>query len=222
MSQGTTRQIQLSHELVGTSGWVLLIFAGVDRTSQRVDPSWVASLNSAWSMNLNVVVRIGAGWGSSNYRDESDDAAHLKYTSLGAAYGRIVSQLPVPAGKTLYLQIANEPDLCYEWFCGKPASPLSYTEVAREYAHFLSDVIDAVKARGRGNIKVSLGALAPGGCAQCGCCGKQNCPGDKPGITGLTFLQRLERFVCVFLTFILFFSVLHQHDAECSGDFRQD
>ena len=54
-------------------------------------------------------------------------------------------------------------DLCPEWFCQVAGSPLSYTEVAAEYAHFLNYTINAIRDMNKPFLKVSLGALAPGG-----------------------------------------------------------
>jgi hypothetical protein len=56
---------------------------------------------------------------STNYRDSSDDAAHLQYSTLAAAYLAVVQQLPRVDGRSLYIQVDNEPDLV------RPAMPPS-------------------------------------------------------------------------------------------------
>ena len=43
----------------------------------------------------------------------------------------------------------------------------------------LRDVVAALHALGDPRVKVSLGALSPGGNVLCGCCGQQSCPEDK-------------------------------------------
>ena len=54
----------------------------------------------------------------SNIRQDSDDEAHLVYTSLAQNYKNVVAALPRPAPPAkLYLQIGNEPNLCGEWMC---------------------------------------------------------------------------------------------------------
>ena len=62
--------------------------------------------SESFQRNLNVVIRLSPPWGSSNYRDESDDADHLNYTTLARAFATVVSQLPIATGKNLYLQVA--------------------------------------------------------------------------------------------------------------------
>jgi hypothetical protein len=87
-------------------------------------------------------------------------------------------------------QVDNEPNLCYEWFCATAeASPLGYETSAAEYAHFYSQVADVLHAVGDTRIRVAPAGLSPGGTVECGCCGQANCPGDKPGVTGLQFMQ---------------------------------
>lgn len=48
---------------------------------------------------------------SSHYRDESDDAKHLVYTGLAAAFRAVVLGLPRSPAHNLYVQVDNEPDL---------------------------------------------------------------------------------------------------------------
>lgn len=143
-------------------------------------------------LNLTPVLRLSPPWGQSHYRDMSDDANHLVYTTLAQAFKAVVASLPMKAGQNVYLQIDNEPDLCYEWFCGVPGSPLSFQQMATEYAHFLQYVLDALHSLRDSRIKISHGALAPGGALQCGCCGQSSCgSSDKPGITGLQYMQAM-------------------------------
>lgn len=54
---------------------------------------------------------------------------------------------------------------------------------------------DAISSLGDWRIKVGIGALAPGGALQCGCCGRENCPGDSPGITGIEYLKAMRAAV---------------------------
>lgn len=60
----------------------------------------------------------------------------------------------------------RQPDLCYEWFCAKAASPLPYTEVAKEYAHFFVATVDAIRSLNDDRIKVQTTARASPTCSQ--------------------------------------------------------
>lgn len=57
--------------------------------------------------NLNVVIRLNPPWGSSFYRDESDDAQHLNYTTLAIAFKSVVASLPRVNGRNMYLQVGH-------------------------------------------------------------------------------------------------------------------
>ena len=107
----------------------------------------------------------------------------------------MVSQLPLKSDNStnLYLQIDNEPDLCNEWWCKQAQSaPISYTEMAKEYAFFYTYVADAIHSLPNGDrYKISTAGISPGGDIQCGCCGSSNCAGDKGGITGLQYMQAM-------------------------------
>eukprot|EP01084_Bolivina_argentea_P109202 195169_1 len=200
VTEGDTNQNKLVSDFAGDKGWILLIFAGIDSTTTSAQPSWISSLNNIWlTTNLNVIIRLNPPWGSSYYRDESDDTQHINYTTLSKAFTSVIKQLPLnPDGKTnLYLQIDNEPDLCYEWWCKTAQSqPISYTQMAKEYAYFYSYVSDAIHALPNGNrYKISTAGISPGGAIQCGCCGAANCNGDKGGITGLQYMQAMINYI---------------------------
>jgi hypothetical protein len=123
-----------------------------------------------------------------NIRDQSDGGNTMSYQGLAQAYKRVINGLPrAPAGKFLWVQVHNEPDLCYEWWCGMAGSPMGYQQIAKEFTAFYIQTYDAIKSLG-GAIKISWGALAPGGNRQCGCCGADGCPADQAGITGLDFM----------------------------------
>jgi len=189
---GNTQELDFAVSLSGDQGWILLLFAGIDVNSNAPQSDWVAALNGAYQRNLNPVIRLSPPWGQQWYRDESDDSAHRNYTSLSQAFRSVVAGLPLKEGQNIYFQIDNEPDLCPEWYCRYAGSPYSYTEQAAEYASFLVYTLDAIHSLGDPRHKVSLGALAPGGNIQCGCCGQQNCDNDLPGITGLQFMEAMS------------------------------
>ena len=195
VSEGNQEQWNYAKQLAGDGGWIMLTFAGVDNTTTAPQQSWVDAVNGVQALGLNPVIRLSPPWGSAFYRSESDDDAHHDYTTLASAFHAVVAGLPLVDGQNIWIQVDNEPDLCYEWACATDAgSPLDYTTTAAEYAFFFSAVADSLHSIDS-RIKVSAAPLAPGGTSQCGCCGQPNCPGDKPGITGLQFMQAMTAAV---------------------------
>ena len=195
VSEGNQEQWNYAASLAGEGGWVLLTFPGVDNTTTAPQQSWVDAVAGVQKLNLNPVVRLSPPWGASHYRAESDDADHHQYTTLAAAFHSVVAGLPLVDGQNLYVQVDNEPDLCYEWACASAESqPLQFQTIAAEYAFFYSAVADSLHTIDP-RIKVAPAPLAPGGAVQCGCCGQPNCGADKGGITGLQFMQAMTSAV---------------------------
>lgn len=200
---GVASQMDLARGLAGDRGWVLLTLAGVDNATTSAPPDWVAAVQQATQHNLSVVVRLSPPWGAAYFRDEADDLSvtpRTQFSRLAQAHVAVVKGLltVVPVGGTsLYVQVGNEPNLCYEWACEvSTPSPLSSAIIAAEYAHFFSQTAAAIKALGDPRVKVGAAALAPGGCVQCGCCGSPNCGAlDKPGATGVEFMGQMMSVV---------------------------
>lgn len=194
VSPGDSIQWPLASSLAGPSGWILLIFPGIDLSSSAPDPTWVAALHAVYALNLNAVVRLGPPWGGAFYRDMSDDSNHRVYTSLAAAFKSVVQGLPAPpAAQRLWLQVDNEVDLCYEWACSNnDGSTRPFQETAAEYSAMLKYVIAAVRGLQLEYIMIGASPMSPGGCVTCGCCGAENCPADSGGITGLQFMAAMD------------------------------
>lgn len=190
---GDGNQLNLAKELSGDGGWILLIFPGVTKGTTGPDAGWIGSVQGAFDRGLFPVIRLGPPWGQTQIRDDSDDAAHLHYKQLAQAYAAVVDGLPIHPEIPLYVQVHNEPNLCYEWTCDGGGSLDGATRAA-EYAGFFRDVADAIHALGKPQIRVSLGALAPGGVLSCECCGGDQC-GFQPGATGLDFLDQMAAAV---------------------------
>jgi len=191
--EGNPQTFDLLHEMTGDGGWVLIICPGVDRNSQGPSPQCAAGVRAAYDRGLNVVVRIGPQWGHT-WREEHDGRRD-SWGGLSAAIARVVAGLPVVGdGRNLWIQIHNEPDLCYEWFCANPeGSPLGYQQIATEYAHMASWTIDHIHALGKPQLKVAVAGLAPGANRQCGCCGHDNCgAADQAGVTSIEWLQAMK------------------------------
>jgi hypothetical protein len=80
--------------------------------------------------------------------------AERAYLSEAAGYARFVAGLPRADGRTLYVQVGNEPNLHEMW--GGAADPA-------EYARFFADVSAALREIGDPRIRVLNAALAPEG-----------------------------------------------------------
>ena len=191
---GSSADLDLVGELAGPGGHVKMIFPGVTRASTGPEGDWVRALNDAYDRGLVPVIRIGPPWGQMTVRTESDDGEHMRYSALAAAYRRVVEGLPRRAGTPLWLEIHNEPNLCYEWVCaaGSVAGDwIGYEQIAHEYAAMLRDVADELHAIGDPTIRVINGGLAPGGARRCQCGGD----GYEAGITSQEFLTEMRAAV---------------------------
>lgn len=200
VNEGTTEELDLSRSLAGNHGWVLLTMAGINSNTIAPQQTWIDSVYTATAHNLSVVVRLGPPWGQSFYRDEADDTTETprtKFGTLAGAFSAVVKGLlaVMPPNKNLYVQIDNEPDLCDEWFCKKvasPPTPLLGATIAAEYAAFFSQTAALLRGIGDQRLWVAAAPMSPGGNLQCGCCGNQSCGDqDKPGITGLQYMQSM-------------------------------
>jgi len=190
---GSQLDWDLAADLDGPGGHVRVILAGITRDTTGPDPSWVDAIDAVYDRGQIPVVRLAAPWGSADQRDASDDAAHLDYHSLAAAYARVVEGLPRRAGLPLWIEVLNEPNLCYEWKCTAGSGDgggdqLGYATTAHEYAALLRDTADALHAIGDPRIKVINAGLAPGGAASCQCGGD----GYTAGVTSRDFLTEMK------------------------------
>jgi len=192
---GSAADMDLAADLVGPGGMVKLIFPGITRDTQGPQPDWVAGLQAALERQLVAVIRLGPPWGDRRVRHQADDGSFRTYRQLAAAYRRVVEGLPLPpAGGALWLEIHNEPNLCYEWVCDRGSVPgdwIGYEQVAGEYACMLRDVANALHAVGDPRLRVINGGLAPGGTTRCECGGE----GWEGGITSREFLGAMRAAV---------------------------
>ena len=190
---GDKSQWDLAADLAGNGGHVLLIFPGVKKNTKGAEKAWKDAVSGLYERGLVPVIRLGPGWGENQIRNDSDDPQHLSYKTLAKAYKKVVEALPKKDGTNLYIQVHNEPNLCTEWACSG-GGWLDAATRAAEYAAFFRDVADALHAIGDPRIKVSLGALAPGGAVGCQCCGDGQCE-FTPGATGLDFMGQMQAAV---------------------------
>ncbi len=193
VSPGDAFDLDLAANLVGPGGAVKLVFAGITRDTQGPDAAWVASVDGAYQRGLVPVLRLAPPWGDRAVRNQSDDGAHRDYTSLAAAYARVVAGLPRRDGQPLWIEVHNEPNLCYEWVCRAGEGPvdggnrIDGATLAAEYAAFLADAADALHALGDARVRVLNAGLAPGGVTSCQCGGD----GFDAGWTSMNFLAAM-------------------------------
>ena len=208
--EGNAADHDLTRDLVGPGGHVLVIFADVRPDRHHAEPSWKASIADAYARDLVPVIRMAPPWGDRRVRNQGESPT--SYLALGQAYRDIVADLPLRDGWPLYVAVHNEPNLCYEWACDQGVGWLYEEQLAGEYAAMLRDVADAVHSLGDPRIKVTNGALAPGGVTGCEC-GTDNWQG---GTTALTYLQKMKNAVPDVFDRIDVFST-HSYPAQGEG-----
>lgn len=191
---GDTQQLDLTADLAGPGGWIKPIFDGVVPGMAGPKPEWIERVRDLYARELVPVVRFAPDWGDRRVRNQSDPGSDgLRYTALAASYVAIVRGLPIPEGRRFYVEVHNEPNLCYEWSCDRgrfEGDRIPSERIALEYASMLRDVADALHALGDPRIQVVNGGLAPGGVRWCECVG----PGEggfEAGNTSADFLRQM-------------------------------
>ncbi len=187
---GDAFQLDLAANLAGQRGGVRLTFAGITKDMHDAPGDWKTAVQLSYERDLVPYVRLGPPWGDRKVRNQSDDPAHLDYGGYAQAYADTVASLPMREGWPLYIEVHNEPNLCYEWTCDPGDGNdgwLPYEVAAAEYANMLSDVADALHGLGDPRVKVINGGLAPGGAVNCEC----NGDGCNAGITSVEFIQAM-------------------------------
>jgi len=213
---GDATDLDRAANLAGPGGFAKLIFPGIRRDTSGPDGAWSSAIREAYARDLIPVVRMGPPWDDGFVRDQADAGSdHRRYTALAAAYRRVVEGLPLRAGWPIYLEIHNEPNLCYEWRCASGSVAggwISGAQIAAEYAAMLRDVADALHAIGDARVRVLNAGLAPGGVRRCECGGE----GFEAGNTTLDFLRDMQSAVPDVFTRIDGFAS-HSYPAEGLG-----
>ena len=187
VSAGDTEQWDAAAKLTGSGGHVKLIFAGVTPGMSGPEASWVTAVQEVQDRDLVPVIRMNPPWGTTDIRSWSDDGDHRVYTSYAASFAAVVDGLPRSGDDPIWIEVLNEPNLCYEWTCSGSGWQ-GYETTAAEYASLLRDVTAALRALGDDRVRVINAGLAPGGTVSCECGGE----GWTGGITSLPFLQAME------------------------------
>ena len=148
---------QLDHvrSLMGSGAWVKQLFYGITAATTAPQPCWIDYVNAAYDRDLKPVIRLEGIHGNSFwYKPQPDGPGN--YTSIAQAFARVAAQLPRRAGRTLTIQLWNEPNLNLEW--GGAANPT-------EYGQFLEQTAGAIRAATGGDPRLVImnAPLAPGG-----------------------------------------------------------
>lgn len=163
-------QLAWASSLVGAGGHVTQPFLGLGAATEGPSPDAVYFVEQAYARGLDPILVLEGrfvnrdGCNPTEYvgwlkpaRDPTDDGSRVtsgSYRAEAEGYRRFIAGLPRAEGRTLYVQVWNEPNLHEMW--GGAASPA-------EYARFFVDVSDAIRSIGDERIKVLNAALAPEG-----------------------------------------------------------
>jgi uncharacterized repeat protein (TIGR01451 family) len=148
-------QLDQALSLVGPGGHVTQLLYPVTASTNGPSACWVHFVEAAYDRTLVPIVRLQGEWGGDFWlKPEPDGLGH--YDTVAQAYKKVVEGLPRRDGRTLYVEIWNEPDVSLEW-SGEPS--------ASEYGHFFVDVAAAIHSIGDPRIRVLNGALTPGNAA---------------------------------------------------------
>ena len=162
----TDAQLTWARSLVGANGHVTQPFFGLDSGTQGPSPEAEYFVEQAYARDLDPILVLEGhfagrtGCNASGFEGwlkptpDSPGSPDASYTAVAEGYRRFVVGLPRVDGRTLYVQVGNEPNLHEQW--GGAASPA-------EYAHFFADVSAAIRSIGDGRITILNAALAPEG-----------------------------------------------------------
>jgi hypothetical protein len=156
-------QLTWARALVGAGGYVTQPFLGIDSSTLVPSSDAVYFVEEAYRRELNPILVLQGRFVNRDGCNSSGFVGWLKpapdgpggsYLAEAEGYRRFVEGLPTVDGRTLYVQIGNEPNLHEMW--GGAASPA-------EYARFFADSSAAIRSIGDPRIRVLNAALAPEG-----------------------------------------------------------
>jgi hypothetical protein len=164
-------QLQWAEQLIGPGGAVTQPFLGIVAQTREATADAVAYVEQAYARQLDPILVLQGryvnrdGCNATGYvgwlapiPDDADGpdgpAEPSGYLQEAEGYRRFVAGLPRMDGRTLSVQIGNEPNLHEMW--GGAANPA-------EYARFFADVAAAIHSVGDPRIRVLNAALAPEG-----------------------------------------------------------
>jgi Carboxypeptidase regulatory-like domain len=159
------RQLGWARHLVSEGGYVAQPFSPVDRSTAGPSDQAVAFVERAYALGLNPIITLQGAFANQTGCDPSprggwerpvpdEPNEGNRYHAEAGGYRDFVAGLARTEGRTLYVEVGNEPNLNYMW--GGQADPT-------EYARFLVDVSAAIQSLGDDRIKILNAGLAPEG-----------------------------------------------------------
>ena len=147
------QQLNWVVEVVGENSYAKQLIKDVEASWTGPKQCWIDFVNACYNRNITPVIRLAGTYGSNVWNEPVADSPG-NYTSIAAAFARVVDGLPTRDGHLLYIEIWNEPNLNLEW--GGEANP-------EEYAAMAVDVAAAIRALGDDHIVIMNGGLSPYG-----------------------------------------------------------
>lgn len=146
-------QLDRARDLVGEGGVVKQLVMPITLDTRTVPTCWVEFVWAAYRRGLDPILRL-QGKRAGNVWLAPDPRGPYAYADIATRYRDFVAALPRVDGRTLYIQVWNEPNRREEW--GGYVSP-------EAYARFFSAVADAIHSLGDPRIRVLNAPLAPAG-----------------------------------------------------------
>ncbi len=146
-------QLDRARDLVGEGGVVKQLVMSIDLDTWATPRCWVDFVWGAYQRGLDPVLRL-QGKRSGGVWLPPDPRGPYPYADIAARYRAFVAGLPRVDGRTLYIQVWNEPNRREEW--GGRVDPAAY-------ARFFSAVADAIHSLGDSRIRVLNAPLSPTG-----------------------------------------------------------
>ncbi len=146
-------QLDRARDLTGPNGLVKQLVMPLTRETLPDIGCWARFVNEAYDRGLDVILRVQGRYTGAFWEPPPAEGAP-PYRVIANRYRDFVAAMPRRDGRTLYIQVWNEPNLREEW--GNRVDPVAY-------ARFFSAVADAVHALGDPRVRVLNAPLAPGG-----------------------------------------------------------
>ena len=113
--------------LVGNEGYVTQPYSAVSAASAGPTPEAVHFVERAYALGLTPIVKLQGSFSNQTGCDPSPQegwsrpvldqpaSAGQRYRAESAGYRTFVAGLPLAAGRSLYVEVGNEPNLHYMW-----------------------------------------------------------------------------------------------------------
>ncbi len=146
-------QLDRARELVGPGGLVKQLVYPIALDAFPDVACWQAFVRGAYARGMDVLLRLQGAHTGALWAPPASSGSP-PYAAIAQRYRDFVAQMPREDGRTLYIQVWNEPNMNEEW--GGRADPVAY-------ARFFVAVSNAIRSLGDARVRVLNAPLAPGG-----------------------------------------------------------